>query len=109
MKTFIVKGQNWHSRVKIPKGKFDKYGDAAFEAMTQGIEKFFNDEHEVDDYARHAGLGWVTLAYEEGCEDDPEKQIASLTEYALINAGYHKLAAEAKKIRQQEDESEDGF
>lgn len=101
MKTFIVTGQNWQSEVQIPDGKFDKYGDAAFEAMTQGLENFFNEEYEVKDLSQDTGLGWVMMAFEEGYEGDPDKTIAALTEFALVNAGYHKLAAEAKSARKQ--------
>jgi hypothetical protein len=101
MKTFIVRGQNWQNEVQIPDGKFDKYGDAAFEAMTQGLENFFNEEYEVKDASQIVGLGWIMMAFEEGYEDNPDKTIAALTEFALVNAGYYKLADEAKRLRKQ--------
>ena len=99
MKTFVVKGQNWTNEVEVDPELFNKYGDMAFEGMTQGVEKFFNKEYEQDDFEDEAGLGMIMLACEEGLESDPDKQIACLTEYVLVNAGYHKLAVEAKKIR----------
>ena len=52
MKTFIVKGQNWINEVEINNELFDKYGDMAFEAMTQGLEMFFKGEYKpcLDNY-----------------------------------------------------------
>ena len=100
MKTFTVRGQHWTKGVEIDDTIFEKYGDMAFEAMTQSVEGFFAGEVE-ETYEGDAGLGWVMMAVEEGFEDDTEKTIASLTEYVLRNAGYHSLADEAKSIRRK--------
>ena len=100
MKTFTVRGQHWTKEVEIDDTVFEKYGDMAFEAMTQSVESFFKGE--VDEtYEGGVGLGWVMTAYEEGFEDDLEKTIASLTEHVLRNAGYYTFADEAKRIRRK--------
>ena len=100
MKTFIVKGQHWTKEVEIDDTIFEKYGDMAFEAMTQSVESLFKGE--IDEtYEGDVGLGWVMTAYEEGFEDDSEKTIASLTEHVLRNAGHHAFADEAKRMRKK--------
>ena len=100
MRAFIVRGQHWTKEVDIDESIFEKYGDMAFEAMTQAIESFFEGEIE-ETYEGPAGLGWIMMSCEEGCEGDAEKEIASLTEHVLRNAGYHDLADEAKRIRKK--------
>ncbi len=111
MKTFIVKGQNWINEVEINNELFDKYGDMAFEAMTQGLEMFFKGEYKPcldklpnGEFDREVGLGWIMMSYEEGYKENPDKNIACLTEYVLVNAGYHDLAATAKEMRKKSTE-----
>ena len=101
MKTFTVEGRHWLKDVEVDESLYDNYADESFEAMTQGLENFFNEEYEVKDASQIVGLGWIMMAFEEGHEDNPDKTIAALTEFALVNAGYHKLADEAKKLRKQ--------
>ena len=106
MKAFTVKGQHWTKEIDIDESVFEKYGDMAFEAMTQAIESFFEGEVE-DTYGGPVGLGWIMVAFEEGCEDDKEKNIVSLTEHVLRNAGYHTLAEEAKRVRKKHQNGEE--
>ena len=112
MKTFIVKGQSWLNEIEVNNELFDKYGDMAFEAMTQGIEKFFKGEYEPclqklpsGEYDNEIGLGFIMTGHQKGYEDDPDMVIACLTEYVLVNAGYHDLAETAKKIRKKSSEN----
>ena len=106
MTTFIVRGQGWQNKVQVDETLFDKYADAAFEAMTQGLEKFFNRDFSPcleippngeDD--QEVGLGWIMLSWQEGYKDNPDKTIACLTECVLVNAGQYDLAEKAKIMR----------
>ena len=106
MKTIIVEGCGWRVAVDVDEEIFPKYTDMTFEAMTQGVEKFFQNKYEPYPHREvEIGLGFALKAYEKGYENDIEKEVAALTEYVLRNAGYHDLAQEAreKAIEQLEE------
>ena len=98
MKTIIVEGLGWRVSVKVNEKIFPKYTDMTFEAMTQGIEMFFRNKYEPHPHREaEVGLGFALKAYEEGHQNDIEKEVVALTELVLRNAGYHDLAEEAKE------------
>ena len=98
MKTIIVEGCGWRVAVDVDEEVFPKYTDMTFEAMTQGVEKFFQNKYETYPHREvEAGLGFALKAYEEGYENDIEKEVAALTELVLRNAGYYGLAEEARR------------
>lgn len=101
MITFIVKGIAWQKRVEVDNSIFEKYEDMAFEAMTQALECFFNDDYEITDYDNFATLPWFLVAFQSGHEGNPDKTIVCLTEYALSNAGKQKIAQDCKKFRKE--------
>ena len=94
MKTFVVEGSKWEREVELDESDFEKYGDMAMEAMTRVTEDILNNEEE-------GNWGFVLLAHEKGFKDDPDKMVACLTEVVFRNAGYHRLADEARKQAQK--------
>ena len=102
----MVRGGHWTKEVDIDESIFEKNVDMAFEAMTQAMESFFEGEVK-ETYEGPIGLGWVMMACEEGCEGNAEKEIVSLTEHVLRNAGYYTLADEAKRVRKKHQSGEE--
>jgi hypothetical protein len=101
MKTFTVEGRHWLKDVEVDESLFDNYADESFEAMTQGIEGFFNGEFE-EEYDGEPSLGLFLIAYERGQGEDEDKRTMGLTEYILYNAGYHAIGDEFRKLAEDE-------
>ena len=99
MKAFTVQGLGWENDVNIDDTVFEKYGDMAFEAMTQALQNFFDQKVTITDYSKEPKLGWFTYSYEAGFDGNPDKTIITLTENVLRNAGYYSLADEVKEDR----------
>lgn len=94
MKTFIVQtDKDTFFEVDVDESLYDKYKDAAAEAMAVAFEKFFKGDHPHDS----AGLSFIVMAWEEGSEGDPNKQIVASCPQVLRNIGYHELAEECQK------------
>ena len=111
MKTIIVEGSGWRVAVDVDDEVFPKYVDMTFEAMTQGVEQFFLNKYEEMNNGNEdvVGLGIALKAYEEGYENDMEKEVMALTELVLRNASFHSAADMAKEvaieqIRKEQDE-----
>ena len=90
MRTFIVEGNGWERAVDIDDSVYEKYGDMAMEAMTRAVEQVVNGEEDIR-------FGFILMTYENGFKGDDEKTIACLTEIVFRNAGFHDLAALAKR------------
>ena len=102
MKTFTVRGGHWEIDIEVDNSLFEKYGDMAFEAMTQGVEKYLLGEQITrTDYSEEPCLIWIVTAHERGFDGNPDKTIVSLTENVLRNAGQHKFADEARSVRKR--------
>ena len=97
MKTIIVEGCNWSVAIDVDEEIFPKYTDMTLEAMTQGVERFFQNKYDCIIEGEEIGLGFALTAYESGGKGDIEKEVAALTELVLRNAGYHDLAEEARR------------
>ena len=110
MKTIIVEGQGWRASVDVDEEIFPKYTDMTFEAMTQGVERFLQNKYEPYPHRDvETGLGFSIKAFEEGHENDIEKEVEALTEYVLRNASFYELAERAREvalaqIRKEQDE-----
>jgi hypothetical protein len=110
MKTIIVEGSGWRVAVDIDEEVFPKYTDMTFEAMTQGVERFFQNKYESYPHSgvglryrdADAELGFALKAYEEGHQNKIEMEVVALTELVLRNASYHELAEEARRIAMAE-------
>ena len=122
MKTFTVEGANWVEDYRVDPTLFDNYEDMALEAMTLALEEFMSmpDDppsswHPDCKYASNAlpkwgsshptrghedtlRLGWITLAYEKGSKNKPDKGIMAFTHLVLRNAGHHELANEIEVL-----------
>jgi hypothetical protein len=96
MKTFSVEGEHWFKDVDVDDSLYDKEGDMAHEAMTQAIESFFEGEYE-EEFTGEPSLGLFTVAYPKGKGHIEQERSMALTEYLLVNAGYHDLAAQFKR------------
>jgi len=119
MKTIIVEGCGWRVAVDVDEEIFPKYIDMTFEAMTQGVEKFFQNKYEPDEVKMiensldenadvEVGLGFALKAYEQGHQNDIEKEVVALTELVLRNAGFHGLAETAREKAMEEIKKEQG-
>ena len=107
MKTIIVEGCGWRVAVDVDEEIFPRYTDMTFEAMTQGVEKFFQNKYEAYPHRDvDIGLGFALKAYEDGYRNDIEKEVVALTEYVLRNAGYHGLAETAREKAMEEIKKE---
>ena len=94
MKTFIVQtDKDTFFEVDVDESLYDKYKDMAAEAMAAAFEKFFRGEHPH----HSAGLSFIVMAWEEGSEGDPNKQIVASSPQVLRNVGYHELAEECQR------------
>ena len=101
MRTFIVEGSNWQTIVDVNEETCGpKYVDLAVEAMTTAVERFLKSRStavETIDINEEKSLGLILKAYEKGNENRVDYEVASLTELILRNAGYGRLAEEAKR------------
>ena len=103
MRTIIVEGSGWRVAVDVDEEIFPRYTDMTFEAMTQGVEKFFQNKYEHYPHSDvEVGLGYALKAYEEGYQNDIEKEVVALTEIVLRNAGFHGLAETAREKAMEE-------
>ena len=103
MKTIVVEGRGWRVAVDVDEEIFPKYIDMTFEAMTQGVEKFFQNKYEHFPHSDvEVGLGFALKAYEKGYEHEIEKEVVALTELVLRNAGFHGLAETAREKAMEE-------
>ena len=99
MKVIIVEGCGWRTKVDIDEEIFPKYVDMTFEAMTQGVERFYLNKYEPYPHKEvEAQLGFSLRAYEEGYQNNVEMEVVALTELVLRNAGYYGLAEEARRV-----------
>jgi hypothetical protein len=109
MRTIIVEGQGWRVPVDVDEEVFPKYTDMTFEAMTQGVEKFLQNKYEPCPHREvEAALGFSIKAYEEGYENDMEKEVEALTEYVLRNASFYELAEQAREVAIAQIKKEQG-
>ena len=109
MKTIIVEGNGWRVAVDIDDEIFPKYTDMTFEAMTQGVERFFLNKYESYPHGDvDAELGFALKAYQEGFQNNIEMEVVALTELVLRNAGYHGLAEEARRVAINQIRKEQG-
>ncbi len=94
VKTFIVQtDKDTFFEINVNEDLYDKYKDMAAEAMAQAFEKFFKGEHPHDS----AGLSFIVMAWEQGSDGDPNKQIVASSPQVLRNIGYHELADECQE------------
>ena len=106
MKTFIVEGLYWQAEHRVDDTLFNSYGEAAFEAMTRGVEGYFSGgEITIDSSAIPDGewicFRWFMVAYEKGYKNEPRKKVAAFTESVAENAESPTLAASARQLREE--------
>jgi hypothetical protein len=95
MKTFAVEGCNWHTEVQINDELFENEMDMAFEAMTQGVERFINEDERIElvGYDEPA-LGFFMAAHDSSKKNNSTNKAMCLTEKLLVNGGFYDIATE---------------
>lgn len=101
---FTVQGTNWTKEIDIEDDFSDKYKEKAFEAMSRAVDEITvaSDDQEQECGEGQYGFGPIMMAWEKDKANNPDLQIATLTEHVLRNCGHHAIAELFKK-KMQED------
>ena len=99
MRAFVVQGIAWQKEILVDDSLFDDYEAMGFEAMTQAITHFLNDDYEITDHDNFPTFPWFLVAFESGHEGAPDKTVVCLSEIVITNAGLYKISGEFEDFR----------
>ena len=65
--------------------------------MTQAFDMWSSNEIGALDSAEEPQISIIMKCWEDGCGDDPEKEIVALSQFVAENAGRHDMARAMKE------------